>query len=227
MKAVADNFSRPFDLILNGGDTTVYAPFDNQTIDWLRANKVISILGNTDNHILTLLRGETFKKPRKAEKRIMYGWTAAELSNTNRDWLGQQHIARSITIPAGTQKAYSLGMYHGSPDDPEEFLFIDTPAKRFKKLATASSHAIITIGHSHSPFYKYIGGVHFINPGSVGRMFDGTPKASCATLTIENSEIAVKLFRIAYPVEAVVEEIERQRLPSIYKDMYRRARKLN
>ncbi|MBT8361390.1 MAG: metallophosphoesterase family protein [Desulfobacterales bacterium] len=227
LKAVADYFAQPFDLILNGGDTTVYAPFDNQTIDWLRANKVISILGNTDNHVLTLLSGETFKKPRKAEKRIMYGWTAAELTKTNCNWLKKQLITRDITVDAGAQKTYTIGMFHGSPENPDEFLFIDTPEKRFEGLAASSPHSIITVGHSHSPFHKCIGGIHFINPGSVGRMFDGTPKASCATLSIENTQIDVELFRIAYPVEAVVAEIEKQRLPSIYKEMYRRARKLN
>jgi putative phosphoesterase len=227
LKAVADYFDQPFDMILNGGDTTVYAPFDNQTIDWLRANKVISILGNTDQHILTLLSGETFKKPRKAEKRIMYGWTAAELTNTNCNWLKKQLISQNITLDGGAQKTYTLGMYHGSPDDPDEFLFSDTPEQRFERLAASSPHTIVTVGHSHSPFHNCIGGVHFINPGSVGRMFDGTPKASCAVLTIDNNDIDVELFRIDYPVEEVVAEIDKQKLPAIYKEMYRHARKLN
>ena len=88
LEAIAKRF-RPqsFDLILNGGDTLVYGPFPNQTIDWLRSNRALSILGNTDRHIITLLKGGSFKKPRKAEKRIMYGWTAAELNNDNRRWL--------------------------------------------------------------------------------------------------------------------------------------------
>lgn len=56
-----------FDLILNGGDTTVYGPFPNETINWLRANNAVSILGNTDRHVITLLNGTTFKTAKSRE----------------------------------------------------------------------------------------------------------------------------------------------------------------
>ena len=76
-----------FDLILNCGDSTVYATFPNETLDWLRAHKVVSILGNTDVKMLRLLAGKKMKKPRKAEKRIMYTWTAEQLTLENREFL--------------------------------------------------------------------------------------------------------------------------------------------
>lgn len=227
LNAVADHFSKPFDLVLNGGDTTVYGPFPNETINWLRAKQVPSILGNTDRHILTLLDGQTFKKPRKAEKRIMYGWTAAELSIENKAWLQRQPIFHTINVNHGSGNPIDLGMYHGSPEDPDEFLFANTPHCRFQELAIRSSHHIVTIGHSHSPFYRQADNVHFINPGSVGRMFDGKPTASCAVVTIIKNAIKVKHFRIPYPVEAVVDKLQDLRLPSIYQEMYLRGRKLN
>ncbi|MBE0583097.1 MAG: metallophosphoesterase family protein, partial [Desulfofustis sp.] len=87
LKAVADYFDASFDLVINGGDATVYGPFPNETIDWLRHHQARSILGNTDRLVVGLLRGQTFAKPAKPDKRIMYGWTAAELSATNRAWL--------------------------------------------------------------------------------------------------------------------------------------------
>ena len=123
-------------------------------------------------------------------------------------------------------RVHSLGMYHGSPDDPDEFLFADSPEERFRELAGRHHHRIITVGHSHSPFHKQIGQVHFVNPGSVGRMFDGDPSASCAVITIAKS-IEVEHFRIPYPVETVVSELEKQQLPVIYQEMYRQGRKLN
>lgn len=227
LKAVADYFSQPFDLILNGGDTTVYGPFPNETINWLRANQVPSILGNTDRHILTLLDGQTFKKPRKAEKRIMYGWTAAELSIENKTWLQRQPLFNTINLTHESGNHIDLGMYHGSPEDPDEFLFANTPHCRFKELAIRSSHHIVTIGHSHSPFHRQVDNVHFINPGSVGRMFDGKPTASCAVVTIIKKLIEIKHFRIPYPVQAVVNKLQALRLPPIYQEMYLRGRKLN
>lgn len=229
LKAVAEYFTKPCDLILNGGDTTVYGPFPNETINWIRDNHVLSILGNTDRHIRLLLTGSTFKKPRKAEKRLMYGWTAAELNSANRRWLQDQPLSRSFKFGAADGVAgetVSLGMFHGSPDDPDEFLFADTPADRFRELVNKHHYRIITVGHSHSPFHKQIGRVHFVNPGSVGRMFDGNPSASCAVITVDKT-IEVEHFRIPYPVETVVNELEKQRLPAIYQEMYRQGRKLN
>ncbi len=227
--AVAEHFRTPFDLLLNGGDTTVYGPFPNETIDWIRTNGVLSILGNTDRLIGSLLAGRALRKPKKAEKRLMYGWTAAELSPDNRRWIQEQPLFRPVKLEAAGGSGMtvdSLGMYHGSPDDPDEFLFADSPEERFRELATRHHHRIITVGHSHSPFHKYIGRVHFVNPGSVGRMFDGNPSASCAVITIDKS-IEVEHFRIPYPVETVVNELEKQRLPVIYQEMYRQGRKLN
>jgi predicted phosphodiesterase len=229
LKSVGEYFTGEFDLVLNGGDTTVYGPFPNQTIDWLRSRGALSILGNTDRHIITLLGGGTFKKPGKAEKRVMYGSTAAELSRANRQWLLEQPSHRVIhcaELGAGPRGA-TLGMYHGSPADPDEFLFPHTEESRFRELAGMHDHAMITVGHSHSPFHKCIAGVHFINPGSVGRMFDGDPRASCATIEAVDGAVSVELHRIPYPVEAVVEELGRLRLPPIYREMYRRGRKLN
>ena len=181
LQAIADFFDHDFDLILNGGDTTVYGPFPNETINWLRTNKTLSILGNTDQHIITLLSGKTFKKPKKAEKRIMYGWTAAELTRENRHWLLSQPLSRNIDLTHYCKtlaKPLALGMYHGSPADPDEFLFKTTEDSRFRELAKTAMQRIITIGHSHSPFLKEVDAVHFINPGSVGRMFDGSSEAS-------------------------------------------------
>lgn len=230
LRSIAEYFEQPFDLVLNGGDSTVYGPFPNQTIDWLRARKAISILGNTDRHIITLLEGNTFKKPRKADKRIMYGWTAAELSEENRSWLRKQPLSRTVYLSPSAPPCDgmpSIGMFHGSPDDPDEFLFRDTPGSRFSELAGTSEHQIITVGHSHSPFYRQVGGIHFINPGSTGRMFDGNPKASCAVLEVTKDRIRVTHHRINYPVEEVINELERLRFPKLYQDMYRLGRKLN
>lgn len=229
LQAVAGHFREPFDLVLNGGDTTVYGPFPNETIDWIRDNGALSILGNTDRLIGRLLAGTALTKPGKAEKRIMYGWTAAELSSDNRHWLQNQPLFRAVNLDAADRapiETLSLGMYHGSPDDPDEFLFADTPEERFREIAGKHHHRIITVGHSHSPFHKQIGRVHLVNPGSVGRMFDGDPSASCAVITIDKT-IEVEHFRIPYAVETVVNELEKQRLPAIYQEMYRQGRKLN
>ena len=124
---------------------------------------------------------------------------------------------------------WRIGLYHGSPEEHEEFLFSDTPDKRFAELAKHCDQEIVITGHSHSPYYKHVGGVHFINPGSAGRMFDGDPRASFAVLELGKAkdDIQVQHHRISYDIEKVATELKRQNLPAIYADMFRQGRKLN
>lgn len=213
---------RPFDAICNCGDSTVYAPFPNETLQWLQDREAYSILGNTDQKVITLLQGKSFKKPHDEEKRIMYRSTVQALNARSKEYLLSLEDSRIVELAD-----LSIGLFHGSPDHPRELLFAQTPDARFQELSRVTKCRIIVTGHSHSPYYKQIQATHFINPGSVGRMFDGNPDASCATLTLSGGDIQVDLHRIPYPVEEVVTLLRQQQLPDIYSDMFRQGQKLN
>lgn len=223
LQAIIKHFSEiSFDAVCNCGDSTVYAPFPNETLHWLKSNKVYSILGNTDRKVIKLLKGKTFKKPRKAEKRIMYDWTAENLDSSARTYLLSLKKSLQISIADHT-----IGLYHGSPDHPNKFLFPDTDPERFAELADMCSSDIIITGHSHTPYHKCIGHTHFINPGSVGRMFDYNPAASCAVLSIDNKTVQVEHYRIPWLIKRTVKELQKCDLPEIYQSMYIQGRKLN
>ena len=219
-----------FDYVVNSGDSLVYAPFPNETLTWLADHQVISILGNTDKKVIKLLSGKSFKKPGTPEKRIMYTSTAEELSKRNIRYLLSLHKTCTLKIdPHGKtcQQQKILGIFHGSPADPDEFLFADTPDARFHELANQTNCHIVITGHSHSPYYKTLSDVHFINPGSVGRMFDSDPRACCATLEITAETIKVQHIRIPYEIGEVVSKIRECNLPEIYGQMFQEGRKLN
>ena len=208
--------------VLNCGDTTVYAPFPNECIDWLRQHKAFSIRGNTDDKVIRLLKGKDFKKPSNPDKRIMYTSTAAALSEENIRFL--LDLKKKKLLRLG--KTF-IGLFHGSPADHDEQLFADTPEKRFRELAADVSCEVVITGHSHSPYHRRVKGVHFINPGSAGRMFDNNPEAAYAILSINNGKIEVSHHRCAYDVEAVVRVLAERQLPPVYGEMFRAGRKTN
>ena len=210
------------DMIFNCGDSTVYAPFANQALNWLKKHNAVSILGNTDAKVVKLLKGKTFKKPSKAEKRIMYTSTVDILTPQSEKFLLDLKKKKKLKI-----KGITVGLFHGSPENFDEFLFFDTPDIRFREIAEKTDCDIVITGHSHSPYHKHINGVHFINPGSVGRMFDANPNASYAILEMKNDTIRVRHFRCPYDIELVVKGIRAHHLPPIYEEMYRVGRKLN
>jgi putative phosphoesterase len=212
-----------FDLIINTGDFTVYSTFPNETIQWFRKRKkTICILGNTDRRILRILKGKKLKRPRKEEKRVMYFWTSENLLPENIKYL--KSLPKQTDFSLG---AIRIGLFHGTRDDADEELFPDAPEDRFHKLAKNSPYKIHIMGHSHVPYHKVVDGVHFINPGSVGRMFDGDPRASFAILKISSGKIGVEHFRIPYPVKEVVKSLKKNRLPDIYTKMFQIGEKLN
>lgn len=212
-----------FDAIINTGDFTVYSTFPNETIQWFRKRKKsICIMGNTDIRVLKILKGKKLKRPRKDKKRVMYYWTAENLLPENINYL--KALTRHRNIKIENQR---IGVFHGSPDDFNETLFPDTFESRFRELTMRSPYHINIMGHSHMPYYKNVDGIHFINPGSVGRMFDGDPRTSFAILYVSPGSVSVEHFRIPYPVEDVVNGLEKHHLPAIYATMYRKGKKLN
>lgn len=211
------------DGIINTGDTTVYGPFPNKTVRWFRRqNIVMGIKGNTDSRMLKILAGKKLKKPRKKEKRVMYHWTAGRLSPKNRRYLDNLPKKKTMIL-----KGYRIGIFHGSCDNPKEALHSKTPIKRFRELASQSTSHIHIMGHSHFPYYKMVKGVHFINPGSVGRPYDGDPRTSFAMITISSKNVSVKHYRIPYAIEDMILGLEKHGLPPIYKKMAEIGRKLN
>jgi putative phosphoesterase len=225
LEAIAEH-SPPscFDHIINCGDSLVYAPFPNETLHWLSSHKVISILGNTDRKVKRLLKKKSMHKPRDPEKRVMYESTAKSLTSSACRYLFS--LPKQQVLQLADEQSRNIGIFHGSPDDPDEFLFADTPNGRFEQLAAKGDHHIVVTGHSHSPYHRCHDGVHFINPGSAGRMFDGDVRASFAILTIAES-ITVTHHRVYYDLERTCKELDRQHLPQIYVQMFQLARKLN
>ncbi len=211
-----------FDTICNCGDSLVYGPFPNETLHWLQEHNVRSILGNTDRKVKKLLKGKRFTKPRKEEKRIMYTWTAGQLDHAARSYL--LSLTKSHTF---SMLDVSICLFHGSPEYPNEFLFPDTSHNRFRELAAKCHCPIIVTGHSHTPYHKMAGSTHFINPGSVGRMFDSNPAASCAVLELGPNSVKVTHHRINYPVKQTIDALQLHNLPEIYQSMYLSGKKLN
>ncbi len=231
LQAIEHRFrGRFFDYIMNCGDSLVYGPFPNETLSWLESNAAISILGNTDKKVITLLEGKSFVKPSNPDKRVMYTWTADQLNSTSKRYLFSLKKEETLIVAPkaeGHQRPYTIGMYHGSPERPHEFLFNTTSDRRFLELTSICEAEVIVFGHSHDPFYKKIGNRHFINPGSVGRMFDGNPEASCAILEFTGRDLLVHHHRIAYNIKKTVKQLRQASLPTIYEEMYRLGKKTN
>ncbi|MEO5814608.1 MAG: metallophosphoesterase family protein [Gemmatimonadaceae bacterium] len=80
---------------------------------------------------------------------------------------------------------------------------------------------MICFGHTHKPWHRIVGDVHFVNTGSVGRPKDGDPRASYVLLDVTAEGIAVEFVRIEYDVEAAAQRILESALPDEFAEFLR------
>ena len=68
---------------------------------------------------------------------------------------------------------------------------------------------VLVGGHTHVPFVRTVDGMLVVNAGTVGRPFDGDPRASWALLELEKGRARARIRRVEYPVEETVRAMKR------------------
>ncbi len=207
----------------NMGDSVGYGPFPNETLDHLRAQGVLSILGDYDNKVLNFVRKESkWRKKKHPEKIIAFKWAYQTLTPDNRLYL------RSLSWTQRFEaEGYRILLVHGRPDAPAEYLDPHAADEQLHTMAEQAQADIIICGHSHTPFAREIGGAWIINPGSVGRPDDGDPRAGYTLLTFRPGQVTARYYRIPYNVTRVVSALERHGLPATFARMFTEGRNLD
>lgn len=205
------------DMIFNMGDSVGYGPNPNEVVQWMQGVQIVNILGNYDKKVLSKEHQKSnWESVKTPDKRTMFAWTCHALSKQSRKYLKDLPEQRTIKI-----EGKRIILTHGSPASHTEHLRPDTPSSRLVELAEKTHADIILCGHSHQAFTKEIGGVTFINPGSVGRPDDGDPRASYAILDIREGEVSVQQFRVPYNIMETVHALQQTGLRGIFAEIIR------
>ena len=114
---------------------------------------------------------------------------------------------------------------HGSPLDPDEYVFSSSTALRSIEELRRLKIKRAVIGHTHVPgIFDSLGkreyapdleielGYYIITPGSIGQPRDGDPRASFCILDTE--PLSVSFYRIPYDIKRTADHIGREGLPS-------------
>lgn len=182
------------DTVLCSGDIVGYHTFPNEVVEFLIEKDVISIGGNHDLDIIN-------KKFNPDKTPDIFEFTYNLLTTENLKWLTSLPKTKLINI-----EDKSFFICHGSPKSEEEYLFEDD--KNSENYAKESEYDILISGHTHLPWIKEYNSTLFINSGSVGKPKNGSPKASFATVTIDNNVVSSELMFVDYPVEECAKPAE-------------------
>lgn len=205
------------------GDSVGYSPFPNEVLDVFRREKVKSVLGNYDKKVLIFpLTQKKWRKQKAPAKYFSFSWAHQCLSKDHKHYLARLPGTRRIR-----RSNFRFLLVHASPLDIDEIVSPRTSCKRFGELAKAARANIVLFGHSHFFMDRMFAGTRFINPGSVGRSFDGKQEASYVLLDIGPGAVKAKRYRLSYDLSSVVAKMRKGKFPKILIESIRLGRSID
>lgn len=220
---LADSQARGCETVWNIGDFVGYGAFPDQCVRLLAERADVSIIGNYDQKTLQFPeKAKTWRKSKRREKWQAFRFACERLSKPSRKFL--EALPEQVRLEVAGRRVL---LCHGSPADPGEHLWPDTPEARLRELADLADADVVVCGHSHQAFVREVGGVTFINTGTVGRPDDGDPRACYAVLDLTPDGLRVEHHRVAYDVERAVAALREAGLPEAFAEMMRQGRKLD
>lgn len=202
------------DALLCCGDIIGYNADPNGCVDLVREKKLRCIRGNHERGLEDLEEGRVPNMNPVAMEALHY--TRERLSGSRRDWL--------ISLPDKLAIEETFYLFHGSPSEPDEYIF-DTfeAAYAFKSLVQEyppPANLLCFIGHTHicaafaydadkrkvgarevnnGDLHTIQPGAHYIfNVGSCGQYRGGLPIATMIFLDTEEMSVEFRFLEYDY-----------------------------
>ncbi len=206
--ALADLRSQAVDQIICLGDAIQGGPQPAETVARLRELGCAAVMGNADAFLLGEEKAAT--EPISQQTRDVRAWTLSKLS------MNDQSFIRNFqpTVEATLDGDIRLLCFHGSPTSYNDILLPTTPGEDWQRLLGPYAPAILAGGHTHTQQMRRIGQGLFLNPGSIGMVYDVLqpadqlqmfPWAEYAILTVERGRFSLDFRRAPYEVEQLIE----------------------
>lgn len=173
------------DLIVLGGDC-IHGPQPTETLERLRGlgERASWIRGNTDR----LIAGD-------ADSDGLHAWVAEALGGENVAFLESLPPARRLEIDGLGGTLFC----HATPHDDETLVTPLTPDGRLAAILEGVEADTVVAGHTHMQQDRVVGGIRWVNAGSVGLPYEDDIKAFWALLGPD-----VELRRTPFDVAAAI-----------------------
>ncbi len=192
------------------GDVVGYGANPNECAELIMNNCDLSIAGNHDHAALGITDISVFNE--RAAEAIM--WTFEVMNEATSNFLEKQPFTREI-------ESQGVFLAHGSPYDPEDWLYVLTMEDVERSLKAQDSR-ICLVGHSHRPFVAEKttdgelmihpmwvslteGARYIMNVGSVGQPRDRDPRSSYMIIDDEMAELVRVEYDIAFAQKKILD----------------------
>lgn len=209
------------------GDLVGYGPWPNEVVSMLQSAGIHGVAGNYDSTVASGYKhcGCRSESPQQEElAHRSFEWTLEHTSAASKRCLASLPFRIDVRPFGGHLAGPTIRLIHGNQVLNTVYLTEDRSDDFLTKMAegmSAKAGDMICFGHTHKPWHRVVGGVHFVNAGSVGRPKDGDPRACYVLLVVNESGVAVEFERIEYDVEEAVRGILASDLPDEFADFLR------
>ncbi len=229
LEAVLQDISHRFGAVATYhlGDLVGYAPWPNETVALLRAYHIQGVAGNYDSTVATDYQhcGCKYEDPRQEDlSHLSYEWTCRHTSPSTKQFLGALPFRIDLRPRGGHLPGPKVILVHGTPTLNTLYWTEDRPDSFCLKMAEhagAQPGDVLCFGHTHKPWRREVGRIHFVNTGSVGRPKDGDWRAGYVLLDMTGDAPDVEFVRVEYRLEEAMEAIRQSELPDDFADYLR------
>jgi predicted phosphodiesterase len=200
------------------GDLVGYAPWPNEVVSLLDERAIAGVCGNYDSTVAHdhAHCGCRYEDARQEElSHLSYEWTRRHVDAHTKQRLAALPFRIDLRPHGGHASGPRVVLVHGNPVLNTVYWTEDRTDAFCEQMAAhagARSGDVVAFGHTHVPWHRVVGGIHFINTGSVGRPKDGDPRAGYVILTV-GDDVRVDFRRVTYPVARAAHAIRDSELP--------------
>ena len=215
------------DAVYHLGDLVGYSAYPNEVVDRLASRGVAGIAGNYDSTVATRYkhcgcRSESARQEELAH--LSFAFTCRTVSAETTRRLAALPFSLDLRPLGGHLAGPRLVLVHGTPtlntvywteDRSDDFCL------RMAGVVGLQAGDVIAFGHTHKPWHRTVGGIHFVNTGSVGRPKDGDWRAGYVRLGLGEGNPQVDIVRVEYDVAAAAAAVRGAGLPEDFAEFLR------
>jgi predicted phosphodiesterase len=223
-----DIATRNADAVYHLGDLVGYAPWPNEVVARIVAEKIPGVAGNYDSTVATDYehcgcRDEDAQQ--EALSHLSYAWTREHVTAATKAVLAALPFRIDIRPLGGHVSGPSIILVHGNHALNTVYVGADRSDELLAKMGAslgARAGDVVAFGHTHVAWQRVVGGVVFMNGGSVGRPKDGDPRAGYLLVELGSDGGSGEVVRVEYDVEEAARAIADSGLPNEFGDFLRR-----
>lgn len=201
------------------GDLVGYASQPDEVVERLRHAGIAGVAGNYDTTVATGYthcgcRSEGAQQ--EALAHASFAWTLAHTSAATKRVLASLPFHLALRPLGGHVTGPTVHLFHGNHVLNTVYMFEDRSNEVLASMAAAvgaRAGDVIAFGHTHKPWHRDVGGVRFVNTGSVGRPKDGDWRACYVLLDVGAGAVGVEFVRVDYDIERTIADIRAAGLP--------------